>query len=93
MESVSDVATPFFDDIIIGTRSEPREDLCAKHFSDVLRVLELLKIDKFVTDPKTCKFFVKEVEFCGHFLGNGTLRPAPGKLRAIEKWEAPQNNF
>ena len=33
---------------------------------------------------------MKEVEFCGHILGNGTRRPAPGKLRAIEKWEVPQ---
>ena len=90
LESVSDVATPFIDDIIIGTRAEPGEDLYAKHFSDVLRVMELLKIDKFVADPKKCKFFVKEVEFCGHILGNGTRRPAPGKLRAIEKWEVPK---
>ncbi len=90
LESVSDVATPFIDDIIIGTRAEPGEDLYAKHFSDVLRAMELLKIDKIVADPKKCKFFEKEVEFCGHILGNGTRRPAPGKLRAIEKWEVPK---
>ena len=30
-----------------------------------------------------------EVEVCGHILGGGTRRPAPGKLRAIEMWEIP----
>jgi hypothetical protein len=48
------------------------------------------KADQFVADPKKCKFFVKEVEFCGHILGHGTRRPAPGKLMAIEKWELPE---
>jgi hypothetical protein len=52
--------------------------------------MELLKADKFVADPKKCKFFVKEVEFCGHVLGNGTRRPAPGKLMAIERWQLPR---
>ena len=31
------------------------------------------------------------MEFCGHILSGGVRRPAPGKLRAIEKWELPQN--
>ena len=30
------------------------------------------------------------MEFCGHVLGGGTRRPAPGKLSAIEKWETPR---
>ena len=33
--------------------------------------------------------FVPEVEFCGHILGGDCRCPAPGKLRAIEKWEVP----
>ena len=37
-----------------------------------------------------CKLFVKEVEFCGHVLGGGIRRPAPGKLMAIEKWQPPR---
>ena len=30
-----------------------------------------------------------EVEFCGHIMGGGKRRPAPGTLCAIEKWERP----
>ena len=40
---------------------------------------------------KKCKFIVPEVEFCGHIMGEGTRRPAPGTLRAIEKWEVPRS--
>ena len=40
---------------------------------------------------KKCQFFVREVELCGHILGNGTRRPAPGKLKAVEKWELPMS--
>jgi len=36
------------------------------------------------------KLFVKEVEFCGHILGGGKRRPSPGKMLALEKWEAPK---
>ena len=30
------------------------------------------------------------MEFCGHILGKGVRRPAPGKLLPIEKWETPK---
>jgi hypothetical protein len=37
------------------------EDLHAKHFAEICRVLELLEKYHFVADPKKCKLFVKEV--------------------------------
>ena len=43
-----------------------------------------------VADIKKCKFFVLEVEFCGHIIGKGQRRPAGGKLLALEKWEEPK---
>ncbi len=53
--------------------------------------MELLKNEGFVTDVRKRHFFVKGVELCGHILSGGVRRPALGKLRAIEKWELPQN--
>ena len=87
---VKDVADPYIDDIIVGTRVEPGEDGIEKHEKDLRRVLDTLKADKLICDRKKCKLFVKEVEWCGHILGGGTRRPAPGKLMAIEKWEVPR---
>ena len=89
LEPVRDVADPFIDDIFIETKQVPGEDILETHYRDVRRVLELLRKEQFICDQRKCKFFVKEVEFCGHILGNGQRKPAPGKLRAIEKWELP----
>ena len=50
--------------------------------------MELLKRDEFIVGK--WKLFVKEVEFCVHILGRGCANQAPGKLRAIEKWEVPR---
>ena len=85
------MADPYIDDIVVGTRVEggSEEELLMQHDKDLRQVLEVLKKEDLVVDKK-CKFFIPEVEFCGHVLGGGTRRPAPGKLRAIEKWEKPR---
>ena len=54
------------------------------------RVLALLAKESLIADISKCKFFLREVEFCGHILGKGARRPAPGKLMANEKWEPPR---
>jgi hypothetical protein len=90
LSSVRDVADPFIDDILVGARVEEGEDLLAAHDRDLRRVIDVLKDAKLICDVRKCKFFVKGVAFCGHVLENGTRRPEPGKLRAIEKWQRPQ---
>ena len=35
-------------------------------------------------------FFMRQVEFCGHILREGTRSPAPGKLLPIQQWELPK---
>ena len=45
----------FIDDIVTGTRAEPGEDLHAKHFAEICRILELLEKNHFVADPRKCK--------------------------------------
>ena len=83
------VADPFIDDILVGTRVEPGEDLLAAHERDVRRVMKILKRAQFMCDKRKCHFFVDEVEFLWTCAG-GTRRPAPGKLACIKKWEQPQ---
>ena len=91
LEDVRDVADPYVDDIIVGTAWKGSwEATVEAHDQDLRRVLDKLAQHEMVVDEKECKFFVKEVEFCGHILGNGQRRPAPGKLMALEKWEEPR---
>ena len=87
---VRDIADPYIDDILVGTRVDPGEDLLAAHDRDLRRVLDLLKQEKLIADINKADLFVSEVTFCGHILGGGTRRPAPGKLKAIEKWQVPR---
>ena len=72
-----DVADLFIDDIIVGTRVEPGEDLLEAHDKDLRRVMGILLANKFICDIRKCNFFVDEMEFCGHILG-GCRKPAPG---------------
>ena len=91
MIPVRDIADAYIDDILDGTEVPDGQDAYALHDRDLRRLLELLKEEKLVADINKCKMFVREVEFCGHILGRGVRRPAPGKLMAIEKWERPKN--
>ena len=60
-----------------------------EHNKHIRAVLEVLKEHKLVANPDKCVFFAKEVEFCGHIIGGGKRRPAPGRLMALQKWERP----
>ena len=92
LKEVRDVAKPYVDEILIGTRVAPGENLIEAHEKHLRRVLQVLKREKFVVEPSKSILFTTSVEFCGHVLENGTRRPAPGKLRVIEKWEAPRQS-
>ena len=91
LESVKHIASCYVDDIIVGSRQVEGEDLFVTHDKDLRMVLDLLRESTLVVDITKCRLFVPEVEFCGHILGGGKRRPAPGKLLAIEKWEVPTN--
>ena len=91
-EAVSDVAKPYFDDIIVGTRREPGmtdEQLIGKHMEDVTRLMERLEADRWVADKDKARLLMSRVEFCCHLLGGGKRTPAPGKLSAVQHWQPP----
>ena len=91
MAPVREIASAYIDDILVGSKVGEGEDLLKKHDEDLRRVLQVLKDNQLVVDRNKCHLFVREVEFCGQVLCNGTRRPMPGKLMALEKWEAPRN--
>ena len=81
----------YIDDIIIGPYSDTEEELLANHNRDVRAVLDRLRKEELVTSVSKTNFFVPSVELCGHVLENGTRRPVPGKILALERWEKPDN--
>ena len=85
---------PYFDDIIISTKKEQgqsEEEFLRAHVTNVRQTLAALERDKWVSDPKKVKLFMRRVEFVGHVLGGGKRTPAPGKLVAVQKWQLPRN--
>ena len=89
LRNVKDIAAAYVDDILIMTEDTGTPEATAdQHEKDVRRVLEELKAHRLVADKKI-EWFVTHVTFCGHVLGGGERRPAPGKLKALQKWEPP----
>ena len=77
----------YIDDIIIATEGEglTEAELVALHGKQLNQVLDILDANQLICGPKKGKLFLKSVEFCGSLLENGTRRPSPGKLVAIQK--------
>lgn len=93
LEPVQHISKAYFDDINSGTKKEFAEmsekALLLSHDKDLRKVLDRLAEHKWVVDPKKCVFFARRVEFCGHVLGQGSVRPSPGKMAAVQLWEPP----
>ena len=78
----------YIDDLLIATPLGKNFDECLKlHEEQVRKVLQVLQQEKLVCAPKKGKIFLQSVEFCGSILGDGTRRPAPGKMAALQVWE------
>ena len=88
---VLDCADVYIDDIIIGSSGETEEELLANHNRDVRAVFDRLRQEELVPSVRKTAFFFRSVEFCGHFLENGTSWPAPEKMLALECWQKPDN--
>ena len=80
----------YVDDIIIGSTGDSEEEILANHAKHVEAVLLALEEHQLVAKLHKASFFLSSVKFCGQLLKNGTRRPNPGKLAAIQHWELPQ---
>ena len=81
----------YIDDLLIATPLGKNFHECLKlHEEQVRKVLEVLRQEKLVCGPKKGKMFLQSVKFCGSVLEDGTRRPAPGKMAALQLWERPK---
>jgi hypothetical protein len=85
-----DFADLYIDDITVGSTGNSVDELLENHYNDVRRVLNVLQKNTLVCSPKKSHFFMRQVEFCGHILREGTRSPAPGKLMPIQQWQTPK---
>ena len=75
----------YLDDILIFSKTKE------EHYDHLRQVLEVLRREKLITQPEKCVFATTELDFCGHIIGNGQIRPMPAKVDIIENWPRPRN--
>src|SRR5271169_1506102 len=75
----------YLDDILIYSNS------AEEHREHLKLVLEALRNAKLYLKPKKCVFDQPEVQFCGHMVGNGTIRVMDQKVKIIQEWPRPKN--
>jgi transposase InsO family protein len=75
----------YLDDIVIYSRS------IEKHRTHVKLVLELLHKHFLYAKPSKCILCVQELDFCGHVVGHGKVRPMESKIKVIRDWPQPTN--
>lgn len=76
---------PYLDDIIIFSRT------FEEHVKHVQAVFQRLREHSLSISLKKCQFAVNEVKFLGHIVKEGTLRPNPDKVRAVQEMTIPTN--
>jgi hypothetical protein len=77
-------AAAYMDDLVIFSND------WESHLTHVQDVLETLRQANLTAKPSKCSFAQTQVEYLGHIVGNGQIKPKKTKLEAIENWERPK---
>ena len=73
----------YFDDVLIYSRN------IEEHKVHVRLVLERLRDANLKIQWKKCKWGVAEVEYLGHVVGGGVVKPRPEKLKLLHEMPVP----
>ena len=74
----------YIDDILIHT---PTFD---EHFQSLKEVLKRLRMANLTARPSKCFVAYFEVEFLGHVVGKGQVKPRPAKIEAVQNAARPE---
>lgn len=75
----------YLDDILVYSRT-PEE-----HVHHLRQVLGLLRQHKLFAKLSKCAFYLPEVNFLGHIVGEDGIKTDPCKIKAIAEWKTPTN--
>ena len=81
---IGKVCHVYQDDVIVFSKS------VEQHKLDLEAVVQLLKEAQLKIKLKKCSFFQKEIEFLGHTISNGQIKPSKSKIEALFRYERPQ---
>lgn len=78
-------AAVYIDDILIFSKST------SEGFDHLERILELISKSGIVLRREKCSFFKTKIEYLGHIISSGEIRPAPDKVKALTDFATPTN--
>lgn len=84
-EYLYDFVVVYLDDIVVFSNSEE------EHEKHLRIVFETLQKHQLYARPSKCLLGASELDFCGHIVGNGRIRPQPQKIEVIRDWPIPIN--
>ncbi|XP_043506100.1 uncharacterized protein LOC122526637 [Polistes fuscatus] len=79
------IVLTYMDDLIIP--GIDYEDACKK----LEITLTVAAQNGLIINWKKCKFLREEIEFLGHVVWNGSIRPSPTKVKAVQRFPEPKN--
>ena len=79
-----DLDETFVDDILVHTET------CRDHMKVFRELLERLRRAKLTARPTKCVVAVTKVEFLGHIIGDGKVKPNPEKVKNIQSCSRPK---
>ena len=85
-QELDDFVVVFLDDILVYSST------AAQHEQHVRLVLQRLADASLVANGAKCTFAQTSVNFLGYVIGDGTMRPDPAKVQAIQEWKGPLKN-
>jgi hypothetical protein len=75
----------YLDDVLIFSKTKE------EHYEHLEKVLEVLRRERLVIQPEKCTFATNQLEFCGHTIGKGQIKPIPAKVDIVKNWPRPRN--
>ena len=74
----------FIDDILVYSKTEE------EHAEHLRIALETLRHERLYAKFSKCEFWLREVQFLGHIVGEDGIKVDPAKIEAVMNWERPK---